>query len=138
MGMALLDYWHIGEYVVNESFTPSPEIETVETFYVNIDQDSKSPIKEYVENDLPFTSYIKLIKQDKKTGKNVTLSNATFSLYKYNEDNRQWDRVVCKVGNNYYDTWTTDSNAIVNTENKLEAGRYKIEELRNSRRIPRT
>ena len=75
-----------GEYTVNETYTPSPEIETVEQFYVTIDRDSKTPVKELVENDLPFESYIKLQKQDKKTGKFVTYSNATFELYRLNEE----------------------------------------------------
>ena len=119
-----------GEYTVNETYTPSPEIETVEEFYVTIDRDSKTPIRELVENDLPFEAYIKLEKQDKKTGKYVTYSNATFELYKLNEDNSTWNKVQCKVGKDYYDSWTTDENGIARTETKLEAGTYKLEEIK--------
>ena len=97
-------------YTVNETYTPSTEIETVEEFYVFIDKNSNIPIKEYVENDLPFESYIKLIKQDKDSNKFVTFSNATFELYKFNEDNNDWKKVTCKVGNQYFDSWTTDEN----------------------------
>ena len=101
----------------------------MEDFYVTIDKDSKTPIKEIVANDYPFQAYIKLIKQDKKTDKVVTLSNATFNLYKLNEDNNTWEKVSCKVGKNYYDSWTTDKEGIARTENKLEAGHYKCSEL---------
>ena len=118
-----------GDFTVRETYTPSPEIETVEDFYVTIDKDSKTPVKEMVANDFPFESYIKLVKQDKKTGKSVTFSNATFNLYKLNEDNNTWEKVSCKVGKNYYDSWTTDSEGIARTENKLGAGRYKCSEL---------
>ena len=118
-----------GEYTVNETYTPSPEIETVEQFYVTIDRNSKTPIKELVENDLPFEAYIKLEKKDKDTGKYVTYSNATFSLYKLNENN-EWDRVQCKVGNQYFDSWTTDKKGVARTETKLEAGTYKVEEIK--------
>lgn len=118
-----------GDYTVRETYTPSPEIEAVEDFYVTIDKDSKTPIKEIVANDYPFQAYIKLIKQDKKTDKVVTLSNATFNLYKLNEDNNTWEKVSCKVGKNYYDSWTTDKEGIARTENKLEAGHYKCSEL---------
>lgn len=121
MGMAFLDYWHTGEYVCRETYTPSDKIETLEDFYVNIDKDSKTPIKEYVANDLPFEAYIKLQKQDKNTGKVVTYSNATFSLYKLNEKTNEWERVNCKVGNQYFDTWTTNKEGIARTETKLEA-----------------
>ena len=119
-----------GEYTVNETYTPSAEIETVEQFYVNIDRDSKTPIKELVENDLPFEAYIKLQKQDKDTGKFVTYSNATFELYKLNEDTKKWEQVKCKVGNQYFTSWTTDKEGIARTENKLEAGHYKLTEIK--------
>lgn len=119
-----------GEYTVNETYTPSPEITTVEQFYVTIDKDSKTPVKELVENDLPFEAYIKLQKQDKKTGKFVTYSNATFELYRLNEDTNKWEQVQCKIANNYYNSWTTNSEGIARTETKLEAGKYKLAEIK--------
>ena len=119
-----------GEYTVNETYTPSAEIETVEQFYVTIDRDSKTPIKELVENDLPFEAYIKLQKQDKDTGKFVTYSNATFELYKLNEDTNKWEQVKCKVGNQYFTSWTTNNEGIARTETKLEAGNYKVTEIK--------
>ena len=119
-----------GEYTVNETYTPSPEIETVEQFYVTIDRDSKTPIKELVANDLPFEAYIKLQKQDKETGKFVTYSNATFELYKQNEDTKKWEQVECKVGDKYYKSWTTNREGMAKTETKLEAGNYKLSEVK--------
>lgn len=119
-----------GEYTVNETYTPSPEIETVEQFYVTIDKDSKTPIKELVANDYPFEAYIKLQKQDKKTGKFVTYSNATFELYRQNEDTKKWEQVECKVGDKYFKTWTTNSEGVAKTETKLEAGNYKLSEVK--------
>lgn len=119
-----------GEYTVNETYTPSPEIETVEQFYVTIDKDSKTPVKELVANDYPFEAYIKLQKQDKKTGKFVTYSNATFELYRQNEDTKKWEQVECKVGDKYYKSWTTNSEGVAKTETKLEAGNYKLSEVK--------
>ncbi len=119
-----------GEYTVNETYTPSPEIETVEQFYVTIDKDSKTPVKELVANDYPFEAYIKLQKQDKKTGKFVTYSNATFELYRQNEDTKKWEQVECKVGDKYYKSWTTNNEGIAKTETKLEAGNYKLLEVK--------
>ena len=119
-----------GEYTVNETYTPSPEITTVEQFYVTIDKDSKTPVKELVENDLPFEAYIKMQKQDKKTGKFVTYSNATFELYRLNEDTNKWKQVQCKISDKYYKTWTTNSEGIAKTETKLEAGKYKLTEIK--------
>ena len=119
-----------GEYTVNETYTPSSQIETVEEFYVNIDKNSKTPIREYVENDLPFEAYIKLQKKDKNTGKLVTFSNATFSLYKLNESNNKWEQVNCKVGSQYFASWTTNKEGVAKTETKLVAGKYKVDEIK--------
>ena len=52
-----------GEYTVYETYTPSDEIETVEPFYIKIDRNSSGVIKEYIENDAPFESYLKMVKK---------------------------------------------------------------------------
>ncbi len=118
-----------GDYTVNETYCPSDKVNPVQEFYVKIDKNSSGAIKELIENDTPFQSYIKMIKVDKKTGKQVTLSNATFSLYKLNETTNEWEKVSCKVGKESYDTWTTDENATAYTETKLDAGTYKVDEI---------
>lgn len=117
-----------GEYTVCETYTPSDEIETVEPFYIKIDRNSNGVIKEYIENDLPFESYLKMVKIDKNTGKKVTFSNATFKLYRLNENN-EWEKVKCKTGLFYTDKWKTNKTGLAVTEDKLQAGTYKIEEI---------
>lgn len=117
-------------YQVRETYTPSDRIETVEDFYMNIDRDYNGVIKEFVENDLPFESYLKLIKEDKKTGKRVILSNTTFNLSKLNEETNEYEKMTCKTGKQVYDSWTTDENGIAYTETKLPAGIYKAEEIK--------
>lgn len=123
----LLSY---GEYTVNETIVPSPEMNKVEEFYVTIDKNSDGVIKELVENDTPFESYLKIIKVDQKTGKKITFSNATFKLYKLNRDTNEWEEASCKIGKERTFTWTTDENAVAYTEDKLEAGTYKIDEIK--------
>ena len=118
-----------GNYTVNETFVPNSKIEKVEEFYVTIDRDSNTPIKELVANDGPFESFVKLQKQDKETGKTVTYSSATFALYKQNENTNEWERVKCKVGDKYIDSWKTNNEGVAKTETKLAAGKYKVEEL---------
>lgn len=120
-----------GEYMVVETYTPSSEIDTVAPFYVNIDKNSNTPIKELIENDLPFETYIKIQKQDKSTGKLITYSNATFELYKLNESTNEWEQVSCKVGDNYHTSWSSNHNGIARTETKLEPGTYKVKEIKS-------
>lgn len=117
-----------GEYTVYETYTPSDEIETVEPFYIKIDRNSSGVIKEYIENDAPFESYLKMVKIDKNTGKKVTFSNATFKLYRLNENN-EWEKVKCKTGLFNTDKWKTDKTGLAVTEDKLKAGTYKIDEI---------
>ena len=119
-----------GEYTVNETIVPSPEMNKVEEFYVTIDKNSDGVIKELVENDTPFESYLKIIKVDQNTGKKITFSNATFKLYKLNRDTNEWEETSCKIGKERTFTWTTDENAVAYTEDKLEAGTYKIDEIK--------
>ena len=128
-GHGLSGFLAYGEYEVRETSTPSDKIETVEPFYININKDSDGSIKEFVENDFPFESYIKLIKEDKTTGKKVTLSNATFKLYRLNDKN-QWKKVYCKNGIFKVDNWKTGKDGIAYTEDKLIAGKYKADEIK--------
>lgn len=120
-----------GEYMVVETYTPSSQINTVEPFYVNIDKNSDTPIKEFIENDLPFEAYIKIKKQDKSTGKTITYSNAKFELYQLNETTNQWEQVKCKVGDNYHNVWNTNGEGIATTETKLQSGTYKLKEIKS-------
>ncbi len=119
-----------GEYTVHETYCPSDLVNPVKPFKVVIDKNSPDVIKELVENDTPFDSYIKMVKKDKKTGKTVTFSNTTFSLYKLNEENNEWEKVSCKLGRESFDTWTTDKDGVAYTETKLTAGTYKINEIK--------
>jgi hypothetical protein len=109
-----------GTYVVNETYNPYDGVNIVKEFEVTLSQNSEEPTQHWkVENDTPFVSYIKFIKKDKDTGKVVTYSNATFELYKYNDDTKEWEKIQCKVGKDYYSSWTTDKNGIAYTETKL-------------------
>lgn len=117
-----------GNYVVNETYVPNKDLIPVKEFNITIRNDSETPTQNWkIENDLPFQSYLKMVKKDSKTGKNVTYSNATFELYKKNGDS--WDKVSCKVGKEYHSTWTTDSDGCAYTETKLKYGIYKLCEI---------
>lgn len=118
-----------GEYTCYETNTPSDKINTVQPFYIKIDRNSDGVIKEFVENDTPFESYLKLVKIDKNTEKKVTLSNATFKLDRLNEKTNEWERVTCKLGKETLDSWKTDEYGVAYTETKVKAGTYRISEV---------
>ena len=118
-----------GEYTCCETSTPSDRINTVQPFYIKIDRNSDGVIKEFIENDTPFESYLKLVKIDKNTGKKVTLSNATFKLERLNEESNEWEKVTCKIGKETFDSWSTDNEGVAYTETKVKAGKFKISEI---------
>ena len=125
-GYAETKYLPFGTYIVHQ-ISGWNDRELIEDFEVKISKNEK--IYRYILNNKEFESYIKLVKIDGETGKTVTLNSATFSLYKLNEKNNEWEQVSCKVGKDYVTTWTTDENGEAYTENKLCSGTYKIEEL---------
>lgn len=107
--------------------------EFVEDFKVHITENNK--IYRYIINNKEFESYLKMEKIDKNTNKRVTFSNTTFKLSKFNKETEEWEKVSCKIGNKYLDTWTTNNEGIVYTETKLKSGTYKLDELKVPDRI---
>lgn len=120
-----------GNYVVNETFNPYDGVNLVKEFEVSLTENSETPAQNWkIENDTPFRAYLKLVKKDTNSGKYVTLSGATFELYRLNEITNEWELVRCKVGKDYYNTWTTDNTAVAYTETKLPYGQYKLCEVK--------
>lgn len=110
----------IGTYIGSETFCEYEGVNKVKDFEITLTENSDIPRQVWkIENDTPFRAYLKLIKKDADSGKLVTYSHATFKLEKLNEETNEWEKVQCKVGKDYYDTWETDENAVAYTETKL-------------------
>lgn len=142
-----------------ETQTPK-DFETSSDFYFSITQ-AESEIEEiakkvkdiYINNE-QLETYIKLIKKDKKTGKVVTASSATFQIKAtediYDRGNnkiiyKKGEIITQKIGSTTYSTFTTNADNLVipaesyNSENdekgtvvtplKLEVGSYELLEL---------
>lgn len=142
-----------------ETQTPK-DFETAGDFYFSITQ-AESEIEEiakkvkdiYINNE-QLETYIKLIKKDKKTGKIVTASSATFQIKAtediYDRGNnkiiyKKGEIITQKIGGTTYSTFTTNADNLVipaesyNSENdekgtvvtplKLEVGSYELIEL---------
>ena len=149
-----------GTYFVRETKTPK-DFETAEDFTFTITKD-KSEISEIAQkaqtlvvNNEQLESYIKLVKQDLKTGKNVTLNSTTFKIKAkediYDRGNgkllyRKGDTIKQKVGRKTYSTFTTNAdNKVIpiksynNTDDEkssvvtpltLPVGYYEIDEVK--------
>ncbi len=106
-----------------------PESEEVET-------------KSYVITNMYYDSYVRLIKKDSETLKNVSLNGVTFKIF--NEDENEY--VTQQVGPFKYDTFTTNSDNYIAVKGiwsniddilgttmaplKLSYGHYRVEEIK--------
>lgn len=136
------------------------DFETASDFYFSITQDESEieeiskKVKDIYINNEQLETYIKLIKKDKKTGKVVTASSATFQIKAtediYDRGNnkiiyKKGEIITQKIGSTTYSTFTTNADNLViptesyNSENdekgtvvtplKLEVGSYELLEL---------
>ena len=149
-----------GKFIVKETKTPT-DYETAVDFTFSI-TDDETEIKEIpkktkhiVVNNEQLESYIKIVKKDLKTGKNVTLNSTTFEI-KATKDIydratkkilfKKGEEISQKIGNTTYTSFTTNADNIVvpdnsfNTNNdnkaevttplKLPVGSYEITEIK--------
>lgn len=149
-----------GKYIVKETKTPLDYETAIDfTFSISDDEteikDIAKKTKHLIVNNEQLETYIRLIKKDLKSGKNVTLNSTTFEI-KATRDIydratneilfRKGDIVSQKVGKTTYTSFTTNADNIVIPSNsynneddnkseitiplKLPVGSYEINELK--------
>lgn len=79
----------------------------------------------YIMNNRLFTSYVKLVKQDSLTGKQIIASNTTFKI-KNKETN---EYLTQKVGDTTYTEWKTNDKGEVTLPLEVTAGTWLLEEV---------
>ncbi len=112
-------------------------------FEVSLKPESEeTETKSYVITNMYYDSYVRLIKKDSETLKNVSLNGVTFKIF--NEDENEY--VTQQVGPFKYDTFTTNSDNYVAIKGiwsniddvlgttmaplKLSYGHYRVEEIK--------
>lgn len=121
-GMAISKELPYGLYIVRET-KGVPDHGIGGDFLVEINEDKE--IEYRVVNNVPFQSWLKIVKQD-QDGNDVILSSATFKL-----KDKDGNFVKQKVSGSYVDEWSTDDRGYVFLNNRLEQGEYTIVELKN-------
>lgn len=107
-----------GKYIVRETTVPK-NFHPVETFTVNITENSDEPVKLGYFTDRSFKAYLKLIKKDDATGKKILSDSATFKIWSYDDnDYVSFDGVS--------EFKTKDGELM--TPGTLMPGKYRIEE----------
>lgn len=114
-----------GTYIVKQikGQIDTDKLDAEWTFVVS--EEDQEPIT-YVINNRPFTSYLKVVKLDKESGKEITATGMTFKILNTDTD----EYVSQKVGDKHVDEWTTDEDGAVVLDQPLKAGNYRLVEIK--------
>lgn len=123
-----------GTYTVHQVNSGENDTERVEDFPVIINEDSsnREPY-EYLLNNHPFESYLRIIKKDDNTEKTVLKENTTYKIYKVDSDTGKEIQVIQSYSDGKkivkLEEYKTDENGVVMTGQPLESGTYRIYEI---------
>lgn len=98
----------------------------VADFDVYISENSKT--YSFILNDYIYSSYIKVVKQDAETGKNIAYAGAGFQIY--DADGKLVTMEVTYPDREVIDTFYTDSNGVLITPFELNYGKYSLVEVK--------
>lgn len=113
-----------GRYIVHQT-KGWEDTEFIPDFEVFVNEDGKEC--RYLINNAPFTSYLKIVKVDSETGKEIPYAGAAFQLY-----DAAGNRVVMHYTYPTYtevDTFYTSSDGYLITPERLDRGDYKLVEV---------
>ena len=110
-----------GVYTVHQTVTID-DAAFAEDFDVTVSANDQ--IYEYVINNAPFKSYVKLVKVDAETGNAIAYATAGFALY-----DADGNRISVTVGDETIDTFFTENNGILMTPMPLRYGDYTLYEV---------
>lgn len=129
-------------YYRGREVKPAPNYNTAEDFFVNITQDSRTPLNTIEANtniiDEIYTSLLKVAKLDADSGKTIVIQGTEFKikaledvyvgdkLFKAGEYIGYWNRNLFPK---YEESWTTNSEGYIYLQEKLGAGKYQLEEI---------
>lgn len=113
-----------GKFVVKQIKGKIDTDKVQDTWEFVVSKENQDTIK-YIINNRNFTSYVKLQKMDKETGKLITLSNTSFKIK--NADTGEY--LKQKVADKTYDVWKTSDKGMVQLPLEVKAGNWILEEL---------
>ena len=132
-----------GDYSLKQMSSGEGTLDMEGIFEISLRPESEeTEYREYVITNFYYESFVRLIKKDLKTGKNVSFNGATFKIFDVDKN----EYVTQKVGPFEYDTFTTNSDNYVAIKGiwsniddilgttmaplKLSYGHYRVEEIK--------
>ena len=117
-----------GTYIIRETKTPDEHM-AVKDFEVIVTEDSREPQVWRIMNDEAFEGALRIVKQDKETGKTVLLPNAEFKVFDVDKKAyvKQFELFPFP---HYTDTWKTNDNGEVYLGDLLHYGDFELREVK--------
>ncbi len=132
-----------GDYSLKQMSSGEGTLDMEGIFEISLRPESEeTEYREYVITNFYYESFVRLIKKDSETLKNVSLNGVTFKIF--NEDENEY--VTQQVGPFKYDTFTTNSDNYISIKGiwsniddilgttmaplKLSYGHYRVEEIK--------
>ncbi|MGN0390246.1 MAG: SpaA isopeptide-forming pilin-related protein, partial [Wujia sp.] len=116
-----------GRYIVRETTVPK-NFHAIDAFVVTISENTSEPVSMGYFVDKSFKAYLKIVKKDDATGKNILNNAATFKIWSY--DKKGYQSFTDSAGTKVTEL-KTDADGVLMTPAPLMPGRYRIDEIAN-------
>ena len=128
-GYAVTGNLYYGTYVVHQVDSGDVDAIHVNDFEVAVTENGK--VYTYPLNNKLFKAYLKILKKDKQTEKQVLKPGTAYQIYKVTEDGEELVKQSYSNGNQMktIDTFITDESGEIMTVKPLRSARYRIYEV---------
>lgn len=128
-GYAVTGNLYYGTYVVHQVDSGDVDAIHVNDFEVAVTENGK--VYTYPLNNKLFKAYLKILKKDKQTEKQVLKPRTAYQIYKVTEDGEELVKQSYSNGNQMktIDTFITDESGEIMTVKPLRSARYRIYEV---------
>ena len=119
---------YFGDYTVHQMDTGGVDAMRVEDFPVKLRENRQ--IYEYAMDNLIFKAYLRIVKKDGNTEKQVLKPGTTYQIYKVTDDGEQLVEQIYSNGNKQetVSQFVTDASGEIMTVKELKSGTYRIYE----------
>lgn len=119
---------YFGDYTVHQVDTGGVDAMCVEDFPVKLRENGQ--IYEYAMDNLIFKAYLRIVKKDGNTEKQVLKPGTTYQIYKVTDDGEQLVEQIYSNGNKQetVSQFVTDASGEIMTVKELKSGTYRIYE----------
>ncbi len=123
---------YFGKYKVKQIDSGEKDTELQKEFYVEIDDENRTIPYTFIFNDRPFGAYLRIIKKDGNTKKEVLKPGTTYQIYRLDKKTGQQTLVKQSYSNGHTtciaDRFQSDYTGRIMTVDSLPSGSYRIYE----------